>query len=201
MKLLLITIAASGSVLPATGASAKDQLPPNVTTRPYGAGKNQVIDAIDYSFSASKPVEFSRIKMCIASNLTNDEVQLRDSAGSFVGNSGTYYRTENKQTVQGGGIFKYVDDSSKSLVARGSVSRQGGLGGIISLAIRFDLEVSAEANAVKMRMLHIEAAMKNTGSASNDGFKPVGVWAGSMYKKNILALNGVADQLKSCFRS
>lgn len=199
MKRLLTTLALSGLGLPPALALAKDPLPPNVATKPYGGGKNQVIDAIDYSFRAEKPIEFSRVKMCIASNLTNDEVQLRDSAGSFVGSSGNYYQSKNSQTVQGGGIFKYADDASKSLVARGSVSRQGGLGGIISWAIRFDLEVSIEASAVKMRMLHVESAMRNTGSASNSGFMPVGVWSGSPYKKNILALNEVADQLKTCF--
>lgn len=197
----LLTAIVLGSVLFSTAATAKSQLPPNVTTKPYGGGRNQAIDAIDYSFAAGKPVEFSRVKMCIATNLTNDEVQLRDSAGSFVGSSGTYYRTNNSSTVQGGGIFKYVDDPSKSLVARGSVNRQGGLGGIISLAIRFDVEVTAEANAVRMRMLNIESAMKNTGSSSNDGFNPIGVWTGSPYKKNIQALDGLASKLRSCFTS
>lgn len=201
MKRQLITITAVAMALYPATATAKVELPSNVTTKPYGGGKNQVVDAIDYSFSTEKPIEFSRIKMCIASNVTNNEVQLSDNAGSFVGASGTYYRTQNKQTVQGGGIFKYVDDASKSLVAQGSVNRQAGLGGIIGLSIRFDLEVSGEDNALKMRMLHIEQAMKNTGSSINDGYMPIGVWAGSMYKKNIQALNGFADQLKSCFRS
>lgn len=201
MKRLMASLAASAIFLSPAGAMAKVELPSNVTTKPYGGGRNKVIDTIDYSFPVTKPIEFPRIKMCIASNVTNNEVQLSDSAGSFVGYSGTYYRTQNKQTVQGGGIFKYVDDASKSIVAQGSVSRQGGLGGIIGLSIRFDLEVSSEGNTLKMRMFHIEQAMKNTGSSTNDGFMPIGVWTGSMYKKNIQALNGLADQLKSCFVS
>ena len=69
---------------------AKSDLPPNVTTRPYKG--NQAIDTIDYSFSSPTAVEFSKMKMCVATNLTNSEVQLRDNAGSFVGRSGTYYQ-------------------------------------------------------------------------------------------------------------
>ena len=201
MKHLTTGLAAVILALASSGAMSKVELPPNVTTKLYGNSKNSVIDSIDYSFPISKPVEFARIKMCIASNVTNNGVVLKDSAGSFVGRTGNYYQTHNAQSIQGGGIFKYVDDASKSLVAQGSVGRQGGLGGIIGLSIRFDLEVTGETNAVKMRMLHIEQAMKNTGYSSNDGYMPVGVWGGSMYKKNILALNGVAEQLKSCFVS
>ncbi len=89
------------AILVQSGAAyAKPDLPPNVTTRPYKG--NQAIDAIDYSFSSPTAVEFSKIKMCIATNLTNSEVQLRDNAGSFVGRSGTYYRSGNSSTVQGG---------------------------------------------------------------------------------------------------
>lgn len=107
MRMLTI-IAVSGMALSPAATIAKVELPPNVTTKSYGGGNNQAIDAIDYSFPIEKPIEFSRIKMCIASNLTNNEVQLSDNSGSFVGYSGTYYRAENKQTVQGGGIFRQL---------------------------------------------------------------------------------------------
>jgi hypothetical protein len=202
MTRLLSTIAVIGATLHPVETMAKVSLPSNVTTRSFNGGGSQAVDTIDYSFSADRLVEFSRVKSCIASNITNNEVQLSDSAGSFVGAyTGNYYRTRNSATVQGGGIFKYIDDTSKNLVAHGSISRQGGFGGIISLSIRFDLEMAVEGTSVRMRMLHIEEAMKDTGSATNDGFRPIGVWTGSMYKKDIEALGSVADQLKSCIVS
>lgn len=201
MTALRIAIAITGMALYPAAAMAKVELPSNVTTKAYGGTRNMVIDTIDYSFAPEKPAEFSRIKMCIASNVTNNEVQLSDNAGSFVGYSGTYYRTHNSQTIQGGGIFKYIDDTSNSLVAHGSISRQGGIGGIIGRAIRFDLQITSEGNSIQMRMRNIEAALKSTGSSTNDGFGPIGVWTGSMYKKDIQALAGFADQLKSCFTS
>ena len=197
MKRQWVTIGIAGLFL-AGSASAKDELPSNVTTKLYGNTKNRVIDKIDYSFSTAKPVDFARIKLCIAESVTNDEVRLADQAGSFVGSSGTYYRTHNNSTVQGGDIFKYVDEASKSLIARGSIRRRGGLGGLLGLAIRYDLEISASDAGVTMRMLHLEQAMENTGSARNDGFMPIGVWAGSMYKKNIVALDQQAVLIRSC---
>jgi hypothetical protein len=72
---------------------------------------------------------------------------------------------------------------------------------MISLSIRFDLEMAVEGTNVRMRMLHIEEAMKDTGSATYDGFRPIGVWTGSMYKKDIEALGSVGDQLRSCIMS
>ena len=197
IKALLIVAALEMAVC-SFGAQAKEGLPAHVTTKPFSGGKNQAIDAIDYSFVAAAPVAFSRVKLCIASNVTNNAVELRDNAGSFVGATGTYHRSGDSSTVQGGSLFKYVDDASGSLVAQGSIRRQGGLGGIIKLALRFDLEVRSDGTNVKMRMLHIEEAMQDTGSASNSGFHPVGVWTGSMYKKNIQALDALAGELKSC---
>ena len=160
-----------------------------------------VIDTIDYSFQSAKPIEFARIKMCVAENVTNNGVQLSDHAGSFVGYSGTYYQAHNGSTVQGGDVFKYVDDASKSLVASGSIGRRGGFGGLIGLSIRFDFEASVSGTTMNMKMIHVEEAMTNTGSASNDGYHPIGVWTGSMYKKDITALNDLASQLRACFAS
>jgi hypothetical protein len=198
MKIISSTTAIFCLIFCATAANAKDDLPSNVTTKPFGGGNNKAIDTIDYAFSISTPIQFSRVKMCVVENITNNEVQLSDSAGSFVGRSGTYYQAHNGSTVQGGDVFKYVDDTAKSLVARGSINRRAGFGGIIRLAIRFDVEISVSDANIKIKMLHIDEAMTSTGSASNDGFRPIGIWTGSMYKKDIVALDGLADQLNAC---
>lgn len=200
MKNSMIALAGLGSVLYPSATYATEQLPSNVTTKLYGGTSNKVIDAIDYSFPSSRPIDFSRVKMCIVENVTNNGVQLSDHAGSFVGYGGTYYRSHNSSTVQGGEVFKYVDDASKSLVAGGSISRRGGFGGLLGLSIRFDLEVSLTDSQVKMRMMHIEQAMTSTGSSSNDGYGPILVsWTSSLYKKDIKALDDSVAQLKACF--
>ena len=179
-------------------ALAKVDLPPNVTTKPYGGGGNRAIDTIDYSFSTEKVIPFARVKLCVARNITNNEVQLTDRAGSFVTGGGNYYQGRSNSTIQGGSVFKYIDDATGSLIAQGSISRQGGFAGIIGMSIRFDLEMALSDGRVQMTMRQIESAMKNTGTISNDGFNPIGAWTGSMYKKHILALDNAADQIKAC---
>jgi hypothetical protein len=195
----LVVVALAGMVLGSTAAVGKVELPPNVTTRPIGGGNN-VIDHIDYSFAATKPLDFAHAKLCIAENVTNPEIQLGDHAGSFVSGH-SYYQTSHSATAQGGDIFKYVDDGSRTLIAQGSISRQAGLGGMIGVAIRFELELAINDQAVSMKMLHIEAAQKNTGSMANDGFGPIGVWTGSMYKGDIQALDQFVGTIRSCLES
>ena len=80
---------------------AKEDFPPNVTI-----AKNKTVEKIDWSFSTEKPLEFSRIKRCIATNIHSDEVQLHDSAGSWVGPAtGNYYQRDNGGTAEARDTF------------------------------------------------------------------------------------------------
>lgn len=186
----LAKIIATGACLAlSTIASAKDAIPANVTVAP-----NKTVDKIDWSFPVARPVEFSRIKRCIATNLKNDELQLRDSAGSWVGPAtGNYYQRDNRATVQGGGIFKVVDEQGQYLVAQGQTDRTTGLSGWI---IRFDLEAAAEQGRVVLVMRNVKLAASNTGSIGNDGFQPLGTWY--RFKSNYAALEAVASAVRSC---
>lgn len=99
--------------------AAKDSLPTNVKVR-----GNRVVDKIDWSFSPGRAVDFSKVKRCVAVNPTNDEIQLTDSAGSWVGPAtGNYYQKGNSSTVAARDIFKIVDDQEKFLLAQGWIDK------------------------------------------------------------------------------
>lgn len=178
------TVLASASL-----AVAKDDFPANVTV-----AKNKTVEKIDWSFRAEGPVEFSRVKRCIAVNIHNDEVQLRDSAGSQVGPAtGNYYRQDNRSAVQSGDVFKIVDDQNQYLIAQGQTDKTSGLSGWI---IRFDLEAAVEPGRVVLVMRNVKLAASDTGLLSNNGFQPLGTWF--RFKSNYAALNAVASAVRSC---
>jgi hypothetical protein len=169
--------------------TAKDGFPPNVTI-----AKNKTIEKIDWSFPFEKPLEFSRIKRCVATNIHSDEVQLRDSAGSWVGGAtGNYYQRDNRGSAQARDTFKIVDDQSRFLIAQGQTDRTSGLSGWI---IRFDLEAGLEQGRVILTMRNLTLAASNTGSLANDGFRPLGSWY--RFKSNYAALDAVATTVKAC---
>lgn len=178
-----------GGLSLAAFSNANAAIPPNVTVAP-----NRTVESVDWSFPVERTVEFALVKRCIATNLHNDEVQLRDSSGSWVGPAtGTYYRSDNRGTVQGGSVFKVVDDQNQFLVAQGQTDRTSGLSGWI---IRFDMEAAVEQGRVVMVMRNVKLAASDTGSMSNNGFQPLGTWF--RFKSNYAALETVASAMKSC---
>ncbi|WP_304535762.1 hypothetical protein [Sphingobium cyanobacteriorum] len=173
----------------ATSALAKDDFPANVTI-----AKDKTIETIDWSFPIERPLEFSRIKRCVATNIHDDEVQLRDSAGSWVGPAtGHYYQRDNRGTAQARETFALVDDKSQFLIAHGQTDKTSGLSGWI---IRFDLEAGLEQGRVILTMRNLKLAASSSGSLANDGFQPLGSWY--RFKSNYAALDAVASTVKSC---
>lgn len=153
--------------------------------------QDQYLDRIDFSSPAA--VDFSRLKLCVAENVHNDSVTLQDNAGSFVGRaSGTFYAQSNTQTVQGGSVFKYADADTGTVIASGSTTA--------AILLTKDI-VRYEAKATVAGTLvfsHITRAQQSTGSLTNDGFGPVGVWAGARSEGVYAALEAVATKLKGC---
>lgn len=189
MRRLVSIAAVAGSIVYPTSAVAKDDFPPNVTI-----AKNKTVEKIDWSFPTELPLEFSRIKRCVATNIHSDEVQLRDSAGSWVGPAtGNYYQRDNRGTAQARDTFKIVDDKSQFLIAHGQTDRTSGLSGWI---IRFDLEAGLEQGHVILTMRNLKLAASSTGSLGNDGFQPLGSWY--RFKSNYAALDAVAATVKAC---
>lgn len=187
---LCVNVAIAGVIAGCPVAvAAKDHIPTNVTIR-----NGRAVDKIDWSFSPGKAVDFPKIKRCVAINLRNDEIQLRDSAGSWVGSTtGNYYQNTNKSVIAGQGIFKIVDDQAKFLVAQGWIDKP-----VFAFRwiIRFDLDASLEGSDVKMVMRNIKLAMSNTGSSSNNGFGDLNT--SFRFKQNYATLEEAVATVKSC---
>ena len=180
------------------GCASQVSLPSNVMTK-HGAGGHVYIDRLDFSFEAKSQPSFSKLKLCVAENITNNDVSLNDSNGSFFGGyTGNYYRSSNVQAFAGKGLFKYVDDSLSTLIANGtamSVSQQ-----LIPITdiVKFELKSSVSGSSVVLEVFNITRAQKDTGVAANQGFSSVGAWSGARAPDIVLSLEGVANQIRRC---
>lgn len=180
-------------------SSTPIQLPSNVKTIPSGMGQSTYIDKVDHSFIPSKTVTFSNLKICAASAFANDGITLKDNSGSFVGAyTGRYYQQNNKQQINGGDVFKLIDEQSNTFIATGNKKTRPQQGGLIVDFIKYDAKVSLSNNHVQLQFQNIQAAQQSTGSSSNDGFRPVGTWAGARAPAAIETINNLAVSFKNC---
>ena len=171
------------------------QLPKNASVVESGGGT--YLSRIDFSYTAGTNRDFSQAKLCVAENVSNPDVVLRDSAGSFVGPyTKKYYQANNTQNIAGKGLFKYLDDANSVLIANGTVSANTGFA-IVDI-IKFEIKVSVSGNKVGLLFSNITRAQQNTGGAVNDGFSPVGVWPGARSEDIYSALEILAMKVKSC---
>ena len=187
-------------LIPATGYCAKWEVPGNVTVRDAGK-RASYMEAVDFSYQSTQPVTFAQLKMRIAESISNNAVSLQDASGSFVGPAtGNYYHNSNTQTVQGGGIFKYVDDSSSALIATGTTDGGSTALGLTRDIVKFDLKAMTSGSSVTLKFSNITRAQQYTGSVANDGFNPVGMWRGAGAQRIYASLESVAVKLKSCMQ-
>jgi hypothetical protein len=162
-------------------------------------GSPTYIDKIDFSYKATTTRTFPAARLCIAENVQNQSVQLRDSAGSFIGPAtGTYYRANSTQTQQGGEIFKFSDESLATVIATGSVITSPGGMALVRDVVRFDLRVALKGQEVGLIFQNITRAQQDTGVASNTGFGPVGTWTGARAPDIYAALEALASKVKAC---
>lgn len=194
----ILTIGLIGLFL--VGCSAAPiALPSNVATVSSGMGKSTYIDKVDHSFIPSKIINFSNLKVCAASTFTNDGVILKDNAGSFVGAyTGRYYQQNNNQQISGGNVFKLIDEQSNTLVVTGSKKTRPQQGGLVVDYIKYDAKISLSNNSIQLQFQNIQAAQQSTGTLSNDGFRPVGTWAGARAPAAIETINSLAVSFKNC---
>lgn len=184
------------SILGLAGCStAPIVLPPNVTTM-QGAYNASYLDKVDESYQPDKSIEFDKMKLCIAENVINNDVTLRDSAGSFVGSyTGHYYENGKTQNVSGRQTFKYIDDKNNLLIANGTTQTTSYL---ITDIIKYDLKAGTSPDKVSLIFSNITRAQQNTGAATNTGFQQAGAWYGARTETIIGALHNVAVKLKDC---
>lgn len=151
-------------------------LPSNVTA------KDKFIDTIDFSYQADKPKEFSSVKLCIAENVDNKTVKLNDASNS------------TNQTIQGGDIFKYSEESTSTIIAKGIAD-----GGSIDL-IQYDLKAVTKGSNITLKFYNIAHAMKDTGYSSNDGFDHICILSGCRPDNALNAIKTIADKIKACIQ-
>lgn len=172
-------------------------LPSNVTTVQGGSSSGRYIDQVDYSYSET--VGFSALKLCVAENVSNDGVTMTDQSQSWTGPwSGITYARGNTSTTSGGDTFKYIDDSTQTVIAVGTVPELGQ--GLIQRVVKFDLKAAAKNNKVTLVFSKITHAQKDTGYATNTGFSQIGDWHGAGALDALAALEGTANRIKACLR-
>lgn len=187
-------------VLVLSGCATEVILPANVKTT-KGSYNGDYIDSIDFSFNTDKSPTFSQAKLCVAENISNNDITLRDSADSYVGAyTGTYYQNTNTQNIQGKQTFKYVDEDLSTIIANGTVStNKDGVFAFIKDIIRYEVKLSTkDKEKVSLEFKNITRAQESTGSVTNNGFTPVGVWAGAGTMSTYSALENSANKLKNC---
>jgi hypothetical protein len=185
-------------LVPATALCAKWEVPANVTVRAEGKHASYM-ESVDFSYLPTAPIAFAQLKMCIAESVNNNAVTLSDSAGSFVGPAtGIYYQNGNSQTVQGGGIFKYIDDSTSALIASGTTDGGPAALGLTRDIVKFDLKAATSEAGVTLKFGNITRAQQSTGSVANNGFGPVGMWRGAGAQRIYASLETVAGKIKNC---
>lgn len=195
LALLAVAVLASGCATPML------PMPSNVSTV-KGDYDAIYIDKVDHSYNAGKKVPVSAIKLCIAENVQNDAVQLVDASKTWIGPATkNIYTAGTNTTIQGGGVYKLVDDSASIVVASGSTKYTGSsmLIPIIDI-IRFDLKVVAPSEDVVMTFMNITRAQQDTGYAQNSGFKAIGTWQGARADTALQALENVATKVKNCMK-
>lgn len=181
------------------GCQTTVELPPNVVKTAATSGQPTYIDRVDFSYKPPRQPTFSKVKLCVAENVTNQPVQLRDAAGSFVGPAtGTYYRANNTQVQSGGEVFKFSDESISTLIASGTAATNPTGLSIVRDIVRFDMKVALKGSEVELVFQNITRAQQDTGVTSNTGFAPVGTWPGARAPDIYAVLEGLASKVKAC---
>lgn len=175
------------------------QLPNNVRTISMGLAKQTQIDTVDKSFDASQNVDFAKVKLCLVDNVQNENVNLKDSSGSIIGNrAGQYYEKTNTQNIASANLIKYLDESTKTIVVTGNTRTPPSF--IVDI-VKYDLKVQQQDQHFKVVFQNILRAQQDTGTISNRGFNPVGTWSGARAPKIISALDVVANKFENCIKN
>jgi len=152
-------------------------------------------------YSHTPAVDFAKVKQCVALNISNDNVRLTDNNGSFVGQyTGRYYNINNSHTDFAPNTLVTIDEFHRYLIVNGNTYYTARM---IGNAVRFKLQIQVRPNNNEINLLfdNITRAQLNTGSLSNTGFTPVGVWYGAGTEDVIKAIDIVKNNLTDCFNN
>ena len=175
------------------------QLPNNVRTISMGLAKQTQIDTVDKSFDANQNVDFAKVKLCLVDNVQNENVNLKDSSGSIIGNrAGQYYEKINTQNIASANLIKYLDESTKTIVVTGNTRTPPSF--IVDI-VKYDLKVQQQGQHFKVVFQNILRAQQDTGTISNRGFNPIGTWNGARAPRIISTLDVVANKFENCIKN
>ena len=169
-------------------------LPPNVTLKPG----NKSGDYIDTVSQDIRGAEFSKLKLCLAQNVSNQAVTLSGSAQNPF--SPRLTGESNVTTVQGGQVFKYEDADAGTVIAVGSTDGGQSLMGMTRDVVRFELVAVTSPERTTLKFSNIDRASLNTYGAANSGFTPVGAWKGAKPLAVIETLHALGARLNSCLQ-
>ena len=178
---------------------APERLPNGVTTVPAGFGDATVLDKIDRSFDTDKNVNFSKVKLCVAQSIDNDGFTMKGNTQSYVGAfTGNLYTTSSKDKVDGGNIFKYIDESSQTIIIDGKVKTKHML---TDFVVKYDAKIVLNKQSLSVVFSDLERAQVDTSVMQNKGFQKIGTWKGFNAPLFVAAIDSVAEKFKSCVNS
>lgn len=191
-KLLLLGL----SVIMVGCSVAPEQLSSGVTTIPAGFGDATYLDKIDRSFTLNKDVDFSKIKLCAAQSINNDGFTIKGDSNSYVGAfTGNLYTSTSKEKIDGGNIFKYIDEPSKTIIADGKVKTKQMM---TDFVVKYGAKITLNKESVSLIFADLERAQVDTSIMNNKGFQKIGTWKGFNAQLYVNAVDTVAVNFKNC---
>lgn len=134
---------------------------------------------------------------CIASTVSNSGETLGGSSGGFVGAyTGQYYSGRNSTQSTGGGVIEYLDPNGREVVASGSARYQ--VNALVVRSVRFKLSAIQREGERVYQYAGLQQAQLDAGTAYNDGYAPIGSWAGANPDKALATLSALTDHIEAC---
>lgn len=158
---------------------------------PYASSES--VSAVTFRRSGT----VGNLPQCIAEVVSNQGETLSDSAGSFFGTyTGNYYVSKNSSQSTGGNVIEYVSSDKGSVIASGSVRYQ--VNALVARSVRFKLSAKQGEAGRIYRFGSLQQAQLDSGVASNNGYNPIGSWAGANPDLAVKSLNYLVDQIDGC---
>lgn len=158
---------------------------------PYAS--SEAVEAVQFR----KPGQPGDLAACVAATVSNQGETLSDSSGSFFGAyTGNYYNIERSTQAGGGSVIEYAAPDGNSVVASGSTRYSASA--LVSRSVRFKLSVKQDEAGRTYRYGGLGQAQLNTGAAANNGYNPIGSWAGANPNLALESLSRLTDNIERC---
>jgi len=145
----------------------------------------------------TRPGKADDLPECIAATVSNQGETLSDSSGSFVGAyTGNYYNVQRSTNTAGGSVIEYASPDGRSVVASGLTRYNANA--LVARSVRFKLSVKQGESGRIYRYGNLGQAQLNTGSVANNGYNPIGAWAGANPNLALDSLSRLTDNIERC---